>query len=341
MFTAMRISSSYDETSLRQTNAAINTHYCIRQSYAILILLILIAFQMLIMANTKVHNYVVRTPIMIVPPIRDWKARLNCVKEEEKCEDQNWCKMPKIAYMHPPKETVAILALRGTGGSYVSELIQDGMRSIVSSQNCFEPFLFNGMFSLDCSKAFYFRHSAMTRFFSINSLTDETGFNPTKLVLLVRNPFDAILAAYRFYSKCELGLRSGQLCVGSLSGEMGIDNASFSDFAQKYAQLWSLQFDYAREFTGNNTNATKIVFWEDVINNRDRFTTDLFQFTTNEWSPPVDKAVRCSRVRLITPSGRVENYDHSFPSGLKEKVCAHLNKNKHNWNEDKFGKNIC
>lgn len=329
-FTQMRIESSTEIDIDHQDRKPCRR--CMKANIPCVFVLILLICQFVLIAQTANQRTAIVQKISVIPSIQQWRTRVDC---KSTCD---WCKLDVIANMHPSKSTVAFFSMRGTGGTFASEAVKNGMRTMVGLQNCFYPYPFNGMFSLDCSSAFYFKHYAMTRFVSSNSIITETGYNPDKILLLVRNPLDAILAAYKFYTKCEFGIQQNYICYGAMVSEIGITdeqarNITFADFAEQYAILWNRQFEFTSTYPNDSI---QIVYWEDL---RLGNVHDMFKFLQSEVSPNASTSETCFRTLgpTIHPPA-VNNYDLSYPPFVRRKICPYL---KAYWSNDKFGKSFC
>jgi hypothetical protein len=329
-FTAMRVESSTDvEFDHRDRKPC---RRCLKSNIPCVIVLLLLIGQFILIANTANQRTTIVQKMSVIPSIQQWRERIDC---KTSCD---WCKLDVIANMHPAKATVAFFSMRGTGGTYATEAVKQGTRTTVGVQNCFYPYPFNGMFSLDCSNAFYFKHYAMTRFVSSNSIVTETGYNPTKILLLVRNPLDAILAAYKFYTKCEFGIKQNYICYGSIVSELGLTdeqarNITFADFAEQYALLWNRQFEFTNTYPNESI---LIVYWEDL---RMGTVKDMFTFLQTDLSPNASVSETCfhaAGINVHPPA--VNNYDLAYPPPVRRKICPYL---KAYWSNEKFGKLFC
>lgn len=297
-----------------------------------------------------VHQTISQVFSKIIPTSKEWDLHLKCNSGGHVgCEST--CDRTMIAYMHPPKNnTIALLSMRGTGGSYLRHLSQIGTRIWTGIEECFYPYKYSGYFDAECFGSYHFKHYLFTRFLNPVSINNEDGFNPDKVILLTRNPFDAIISAYNFYSQCDDAVSPKFFCVGRISEELTskapMNSSVFNKFAEAYAMNWASGFQYAQSFKENSI----VIYFEDLVGGDDQEKNDtllgLFTFIKKDndvnYVPPPVVSVECAMDDKDTYAIRTTVLDLNktkiFTNELIKKICFYVDKY---WVVEKFGANPC
>lgn len=319
------------------------------------LVLLLIAFILPTISLSKnaykhgMHQTISQVFSKIIPTSKEWDLHLKCNAGHIGCEST--CSRGIIAYMHPPKNnTIALLSMRGTGGSYLRHLSQLGTRIWTGIEECFYPYKYSGYFDAECFGSYHFKHYLFTRFMNPTSINNEAGYTPDKVILLTRNPFDAIISAYNFYSQCEDGYNAKFFCVGKVSEELvskaPMNSTAFNKFAETYAMNWATGFKYAEVFKENAI----VIYFEDLFGADDTERNDtflaLFDFIRRgielNYLPPSVISAECAMEDRDTYAIRTTvieiNKTKVFTNELIKKICFYVEKY---WVVEKFGPTPC
>ncbi len=108
------------------------------------------------------------------------------------------------------KNRVALVSLRGTGGTWLRLLMEAGTRIETGIDDCFvghqwgsplHPFS-KAPFKTECAGPFFFGHTVATRFFHISQIGGHPFYAPTHFIVMTRDPFDTIVSAWHYWRTC-------------------------------------------------------------------------------------------------------------------------------------------
>jgi hypothetical protein len=283
------------------------------------------------------------TQIKTIPTASQWDTYLK-VLNNDKDASFDFCRMGLISYLHPPDQhTVALLAMRGSGGNFIRHLTQQSTRIWTGTEApCLVLNQLGGYFDGECATPYHYKHFALTRFTSPSAITREVGYYPTKIIHLIRNPFISVISAYRYHLGCVVEGMNGIGCNQRTLKVADFNRDTWYPFAEKYAEEWSMQFTYVKAIPF----ATSIYF-EDVLNNTANEMKFLLSYIANPLMVHPAKAMEClSRMNnpgmeTMDVTLRKEDHDEKinpFSVELIMRMCIYL---KEHFNQTKLNPYYC
>jgi len=268
------------------------------------------------------HGYAqTRAQLNSTPSKTEWKTYSKCLNDIT-CDS---CKVPIVSFLQPPIKQTVLLSSYGTGGSYLRDVTKTMMRLITGmDDNCYLHLL------NDCiGSEYHYAHFIYTRYITVSSLV-ASNYKPTQIIHLTRNPFDAIIAAYHYYTQCVKGHWYTKLICFGLKTDINKGDVDFDRFALAYSLEYELQNKYVSTF-----NNSLVIYYEDLISEHPKQAlNDVFTFIQNENTFSAERALQCS----VRPSPYHFDKADVFSPELIKRICPHLLKY---WNQEKFGPTLC
>lgn len=284
-------------------------------------------------ANTKHGILRMNSQIKAIPSENQWLNYAECIgKQTRSC-----CGLPKVSFLHPPKETVVLLAKRGVGGGYLRYLLQEGTRVWTGSEKCNTIDQLHTHFYGGCAGPYHYKHYLLTRFFTPQAIQKEIGYNPTHLIHLTRNPFYALMSAYSYHVACEEGWNCADLSMG-ITDFTGNNTKRWITFTQNFATEWVIEYMYANSF-----NNTIRVYFEDLVKDRAVVLEPVLTFIANPLLQTTIKSLECVAEKtdpnnIKAKRSKEVNGNAVFNQELIKTLCKAFGPY---WNEKKWGANIC
>lgn len=287
-----------------------------------------LAFVLMVRASEMLKHGVIptRTQLHQMPTPNQWNEHVKCLQDMN-CDN---CVSPIVSYIQPPStnKLTALLAMYGTGGTYLRQATKSLLRMNTGMHDSCYLHLPN-----DCTSPYHFSHFAFTRFVTVSSLVSSP-FEPEQIIHLTRNPLDAIVAAYHYYTQCLQGKWSNKLVCLGLKAHIVKDDVNFNRFAEAYAQEYDLQHKYVATF---NTSIT--IYYEDLVSGDHPKTVlnDVFSLLNNKYLFSPERALRCA-LRPSSSSSPPFFRGDVFSPELLKRICVYLIRH---WNQEKFGAPVC
>lgn len=289
----------------------------------------------IIIINSKHGLLRINSQIKAIPSENQWNKYASCVFNSM---NANCCSLSLVSFIHPPKETVVLLAQRGVGGKYLRYLIQQSTRVWTGVESCTAVDKLNAHFSGGCAGSYHYRHYIVTQFFTPYGITKEIGYTPTHLIHLTRNPFYALISSFAYYLNCEESWTCMSDFVLKATDFNGNNTNKWITYAKNFALNWELEFKYANAY-----NNTLRVYYEDLIKDYTLVLEPVLIFIHQPLLLNVSKSIACSfentntqETKIITKS-EISSKD-VFSLELIKELCKSFGLY---WNENKWGANIC
>lgn len=313
-----------------------------KYAWFLLFIFVYLIFQSLVLfLFTRKHGIVKTvTQIKTIPTSSQWETYLKVLSNND---DGDFCRMSLISYLHPPDQhTVALLSMRGSGGTFVRHLVQQSTRVWTGTEPpCLILNQFGGYFDGECATPYHYKHFALTRFTSPSAITKEIGYYPTKIIHLVRNPFKSVISAYRYHLGCEIENVNGIGCNNRVLTQEDFAKPIWLPFAERHAEEWAMQFTYVK-----TTNVLRVYF-EDLVNASIPEMRGILNFIANPLMVNPNKALECTS-RMNNPgmetmdvTQRKENKDsfnNVFTVEILLRMCVYI---KEHFNQTKLINNYC
>lgn len=307
-----------------------------------MIVFYLVMQSLMVLVFTNKHGIVKTvTQIQTIPTLTQWDEYLRVLNNDNSID---FCRMPLISYLHPPDQhTVALLALRGAGGTGIRHYVQQGTRIWTGTEPpCLLLNQFGGYFDGECATPYHYKHFALTRFTSPSAITKEVGYYPTKVIHLIRNPFKGVISAYRYHLGCEIENINGIGCNNRALKQEDFTKSIWMPFAEKYAEEWAMQFTYVKAIP-----FAIPIYFEDVLNSTMTEMKVILHYINNPLMVSPNKALECIS-RMNNPGMEAtdvtkrkddhDEYGTIFSVELIMRMCVYV---KEHFNSSKLTPSYC
>ncbi len=294
-----------------------------RLLFCIFAVLFLIGVIMLLSAYGAMINNKFVSYYSIVSESDQWRTYTNCVSNEA-CDI---CSQKKITFVQPPNVSIALLSIRGTGGTYLRQLHEATTRINTGTDECQVAYRTRGGMYGECSSPIFFTHVSSVRLTHPNRLSEFPLYNPGALIFMNRNPFAASVSAFHFYETCSSSnFFMSIFCAGGQVSEMEFvgPNSTFPIFARNYALEWMAAYQAFDAFSGPKV----MIDFDDLKDDKIDTLSNTLEFTYRQMGSahvvsPV-RALKCLDVNMGEYAKRASmvTIKQVFSADLIRSMCA-------------------